>query len=205
MPKAVYDGVNLNIDIPSVGGPVIEMDALEDFYEPWKDFLLHGQATGVMENKKFPQCWRPIAGDPITATSQYTGMIFLQNQHGWRLRLPDEDVTLVITGNLTLQDLTVPFHRARAGRTGSILGLAEFVTGVTNIPSLTEAAIFAHVMENGETFFQQQLLKRAEAAGDIVQQPDGSYVIKSADGLIDRITGDDAPDGGRTISATDPS
>jgi len=68
-----------------------------------------------------------------------------------------------------------------------------------------EAQIFAHVMENGETFFQQQLLKRAAAAGDIVQQPDGSYVILSADGLIERITGANAANSGRTISGTDPS
>lgn len=130
MPQATYNGVTLEVEVPSTGGSVITMDALEDFYEPWKDFLRQGAVAGQMANKKFPQCWRPIAGDPITPTANYTGMIFLQNQKGWRFRLPDENVTLIVTGNLTLQDTTLPFFNARAGKTGSILGLAEYSTTV---------------------------------------------------------------------------
>ena len=65
------------------------------------------------------------------------------------------------------------------------------------------AQIFNFDLEDGETFAQTMRLIRAAAAGDVVQQPDGSYVIKSKDGLTDRITGDDAANSGRTISATD--
>ena len=66
-----------------------------------------------------------------------------------------------------------------------------------------ENQIFARTVEGTETFEQMIRLMRALAAGNIVQQTDGSYVIKSADGLTDRITGDDAANGGRTISAVD--
>ncbi len=130
MPLATYNGTTLNVEIPSTGSPTITMAALEDFYEPWKDFLRQGSVAGNMNNKRFPQCFRPIAGDPIIPSVKYQGMIFLRNDFGWRLRLPDENVTLIITGLLALQSTTLAFHRERAGKTGSILGLADFVVGV---------------------------------------------------------------------------
>lgn len=68
-----------------------------------------------------------------------------------------------------------------------------------------EEQVHTRVMEDGETFEQAMRLIRAVAAGSIVQQPDGSYVIKSKDGLKDRVEGDDAANEGRTISATDSS
>lgn len=61
----------------------------------------------------------------------------------------------------------------------------------------------AIVLEGTETLAETLRILRAAAAGSIIEQADGSYVIRSADGLTDRITGDDAANGGRTISATD--
>lgn len=131
MPQATFDGVNLKVNIPSTGDSTITMDAQEDFYEPWKDFLHQGTVAGNMNNKRFPQVFRPVAGDDIVpGIFKYAGMFFLRNDLGWRFQLPDENVTLVLTGNMTLQDTSLPFFTARAGRTGSILGLANFVTNV---------------------------------------------------------------------------
>jgi len=59
--------------------------------------------------------------------------------------------------------------------------------------------LFQYVLENGETFEQQTRLIRAFAAGDIAQTEAGTYVILSADGSIERIRGQRAPNGGRTI------
>lgn len=84
---------------------------------------------------------------------------------------------------------------------GSVAGIAQ---GTLSFDQAA-AVVFANVMEDGETFEQSQRLQRAAAAGSIVQQPDGSYVIKSKDGLKDRIEGDDAANDGRTISTTDSS
>jgi len=131
MPQAIFNGITLEVEIPSTGDSVITMDAQEDFYEPWKDFLRQGAAAGNFNNKRFPQCFRPIAGDfIIPATVQYAGLFFLRNDLGWRFRLPDEDVTLILAGNMALEDTAFPFFRERSGRTGAILGLANFVAGV---------------------------------------------------------------------------
>jgi len=134
MPFATFDGINLKVNIPSTGSDPITMDAQEDFYEPWKDFLRQGAVAGNMNNKRFPQVFRPIAGDEIISGGlRYAGLFFLRNDLGWRFQLPDEDVTLILSGNMALQDSTLPFFTARAGRTGAILGLANFVTGVESL------------------------------------------------------------------------
>ena len=75
--------------------------------------------------------------------------------------------------------------------------------GVIRVNAMSVEDLMNFVMEDGETFAEQIRLIRADAAGTIVEQTDGNYVIKSRDGVTDRITGDDAPNGGRTISATD--
>jgi len=66
-----------------------------------------------------------------------------------------------------------------------------------------EAQIFAHVQEGSETFEMAMRLIRADAAGRIIQQADGSYVIQDAADSKARVTGDDAANGGRDISAVD--
>lgn len=66
-----------------------------------------------------------------------------------------------------------------------------------------ENQIFARLIEGAETFEQQIRLIRANAAGKIVQQVDGSYVIRDAADSKDRIVGDDSANSGRDISSTD--
>ena len=80
-------------------------------------------------------------------------------------------------------------------------GITE-VAGVIRM-SITVEDVFDRVMENGETFGESLLLIRANAAGSIAQDGAGSYKIKSADGLTDRIEGDPAVNDGRDITATD--
>jgi hypothetical protein len=66
-----------------------------------------------------------------------------------------------------------------------------------------ENQIFARLIETGFNFEQVMRLVVAHAAGNITQLPDGSYVIRDINDTKDRITGDDAAEGGRTITATD--
>ncbi len=64
-----------------------------------------------------------------------------------------------------------------------------------------EAQIFAHLMENSETFAEQVRLMRAEAAGDIVKLGD-VHRVRDAANAKDRITAT-ANAAGRTVTATD--
>lgn len=64
-----------------------------------------------------------------------------------------------------------------------------------------EAQIFAHLMENSETFAEQVRLMRAEAAGSIIKLGD-VHRIRDAANSKDRITATADADG-RTVTATD--
>ncbi len=101
--------------------------------------------------------------------------------------------------------ILVPTNRVTVISTNSA-GLQTVVSGsgvTQQDKDDIENQIFARAVEGVETFEQMMRIMRAAAAGTIVEQTDGSYVIRSRDGLTDRITGDDAANGGRSISATD--
>jgi len=66
-----------------------------------------------------------------------------------------------------------------------------------------ENQIFDRIVETGHSFEALIRLMAAVAAGNIVEQPDGSYVIRDINDTKDRVTGDDAANGGRTISSAD--
>lgn len=66
-----------------------------------------------------------------------------------------------------------------------------------------ENQIFARIVETGFSFEALVRIMAAEAAGNIVQAGDGSYNIRDINDTKNRITGDDAANNGRTISATD--
>lgn len=82
-----------------------------------------------------------------------------------------------------------------------------FVAESSGGSSLTAAQVvdelMGRVMEDGETFAQAMRLIRAGAAGDVVQQTNGDYVIKSKDGQTPRISGSPAANNGRTITGVD--
>lgn len=66
-----------------------------------------------------------------------------------------------------------------------------------------ENQIFGRLVEAGYSFEQIIRLLVANSAGTIVQQPDGSYVIRGIDDLTNRIVGDDSANNGRNITARD--
>lgn len=143
------------------------------------DLTLGGAATTVEANN--------VSGDYIIANMDAAGdVLHLAMDHG--------EVTIAASctaGNIKIS--------------GSCLVIDNSAGTTVDISEITSELVFGHRVEGTETMNQQMRLLRAAAAGNIVQQPDGSYVIRSADNLTDRITGDDAPNTGRTISATDTS
>jgi hypothetical protein len=66
-----------------------------------------------------------------------------------------------------------------------------------------ENQIFARTVETGYSFEALTRIMAAVAAGNITQQTDGSYVIRDINDTKDRVTGDDAANNGRTVSAAD--
>jgi len=66
-----------------------------------------------------------------------------------------------------------------------------------------ENQIFTRIVEGAITFEQLVRIISAEAAGKVIQQPDGSYVIRDINDTKARITGDDSANNGRDITSVD--
>lgn len=101
MAKVTFDGPNRLIIIDS---GETDLDAEIDLYSDWKEWVL------LSDNAKFFPAFRTVAGDPVSPTKSLSGHFFIQNQVqpdggvGWRIRPPEEDIEVVIDGNLWLED-----------------------------------------------------------------------------------------------------
>ena len=116
-----FDGINLIITLDS---GVTEVDVREDIYEPWKEWVRAGNAA-------FPAAFRPLGGDPLTALINAGSYFFLNNTVGWRIKPPEEDITIYLTGNLAVEDVSLPAFVPTDGNfTTAILGLQQVTQGV---------------------------------------------------------------------------
>jgi len=66
-----------------------------------------------------------------------------------------------------------------------------------------ENQVHTRLIDGSYTFEQLTRLIAAEAAGKIVEQTNGAYVIRDVNDTKDRIAGDDAANGGRDITSLD--
>jgi len=118
-----FDGVNLIITLDS---GVTEVDVREDLYEGWKDWLLSNNS-----NLRFPRAFRPVGGDELTSVINAGSYFFLNNVAGWRLRPPEENITIFLTGNIAVEDVTVGTVLPTIGNfTTAIFGLQPVTQGV---------------------------------------------------------------------------
>jgi len=94
-----FDGPNLTIILDS---GVTTVDVEIDLYSDWKEWML------VSDNAKYPLAFRTIGGDPLTPGIDAGAYFFIQNQNGWRIRPPEEDITILFSGNLAPEDSSLP-------------------------------------------------------------------------------------------------
>ena len=117
-----FDGESLIITLDS---GVTEVNVQENLYEEWKAWMLSG-------NMRYPAAFRTIGGDPLSAIINAGSYYFLQNDLGWRIKPPEEDITAYLTGNLAVEDTSLPAFIATTGTfTAAILGLQPVTQGVT--------------------------------------------------------------------------
>jgi hypothetical protein len=153
-------------------------------------------------------------GNPViltAASSTFQVIILLEN---WKL------LTLSTSGTFTVEDgntvhktdgIDIFAANVLVSTINNISAAGVLVTSVVGSGVTQqdkddiEGQIFSHITEGSNTFEQAFRIITAMAAGDIEQQPDGSYIIKSLDGLKDRISGELASNNGRTINSRDTS
>ena len=122
-----FDGINLLITLES---GVTELDIVGDLYRDWKDWMLADP-----RNRRFPQALVSDGGNPLTEVLNQGSYIFLNNPAGWRIKAPEEDITITVTGNLALLDIDLPsVVPTTGGFTVAFLGLQPITQGV--VPSM---------------------------------------------------------------------
>ena len=119
-----FDGDNLIITLDA---GVTEVDVINGIYEPWKDWMLSSPL-----NRGYPQAFISDGGNPLSAIINQGSYIFLQNSLGWRIKPPEENITIYLTGNLVVVDTTLPAFVPTIGIfSTTILGLQPITQGVT--------------------------------------------------------------------------
>lgn len=143
-----FDGDELVITLDS---GVTTIDVELDLYSAWKDWVL------LSDNAKYPFAFRTVGGDPLTPGLSAGSYFFLQNQVGWRIRPPEEDINIKVIGNLvgenSDEDVVIPTIGAF---TTSVVGLQPITQGVdeliNSINSLAAAIVAADlVVATGST------------------------------------------------------
>jgi len=127
-----FDGPNLIITLET---GVTSLD-WGDVYSDWKRWVNDGGGD------PYAPAFRVVGGDPLSAVINAGTYYFLRNDLGWRIKPPEEDITVFVTGNLALQDLNVPSILPTTGAfTAAVLGLQPVTQGV--IPEMRDNLRFA--------------------------------------------------------------
>lgn len=109
-----FDGVNLRITLES-GVPTLDTI---DLYSRWKDWVK------TDNNSKYPIAFSSEAGAPVTGALDQAAYIRLRNDNGWRLRPPEENINILVEGNLIPGDDTLDIVVPTLGAfTALVLGL----------------------------------------------------------------------------------
>lgn len=116
-----FDGENLIITLDSESN----ISWVDDVYSPWKDWMLSSPL-----NRRYPEAFRSSGGDPLNTLLNQGAYIFLQNQYGWRIKPPEEDITIWAVGNLAAEDSSIAsFLPTTGGYTTQVLGLQPITQG----------------------------------------------------------------------------
>lgn len=96
-------------------GGMVSVDVAREIYSQLKiDWL----TTPNLQKLKFP--FRPVGGDPISATELIGKYVFLANDEGWKLMPYDADYQLSLIGNIFPEDSAQTLWLTRPGRTITI-------------------------------------------------------------------------------------
>lgn len=129
-----FNGDTLRITLDS---GVTELNVQTDLYEPWKNWMLANP-----RNRRFPEAFRSTGGDPLTSIIDSGSYFFLQNDKGWRIKPPEEDINIFLVGNLAPESSSYPIFVPTDGAfTVLIAGLQPVTQGVT--PSMAEQLEYA--------------------------------------------------------------
>ena len=105
MADAVFDGANLHITIPAIGS----FDVQEDLYSSWKEWIR------LSDNAKYPIAFDTTGGDNVGGGQEVAPYFFCRNDLGWRIKMPQANGEIILSGNLFPRDPATALFEQTAG------------------------------------------------------------------------------------------
>jgi len=161
---ATFDGPNLRIILPS---GVTDIDVQVDLYSDWKEWV------NIGDNAKYPIAFTTSGGDPLTPGLVAGAYYFLQNQSGWRIRPPEEDITIFFDGNLAPADTDDPMF---------VVTIGNFNTQIINIQPITQSVSTLLALQQ-TTQTEVHLIKQVTAGKAVVSLDDQTITIYDDDDI----------------------
>ena len=126
-----FDGPNLRIILDSGD---TEVNVQTDLYSAWKNWA----KTPGNEVHEF--AFSTTGGDPVTATGNVAPYYFLNNTGGWRIRPAEEDINVILVGNLYGLDPALPIFEATTGAYTVLVAVERDASSVVEeVPTITGA------------------------------------------------------------------
>jgi len=98
-----FNGSALTITFAPGAGGLQTIDAQIDLYQEWKDWLLADPTR-----RGFPFAFRSTGGDLVSPGLKSGSYFFIRNDFGWRLKFPESDEEVTLTGSLAPEDPALP-------------------------------------------------------------------------------------------------
>ena len=105
MADAVFDGTNLHITIPAIG----TFDVQNNLYSAWKEWIR------LSDNAKFPVAFDTTGGDNVGGGQEVAPYFFCRNDLGWRIKMPQANGEIILTGNLFPRDPATALFEQQSG------------------------------------------------------------------------------------------
>ena len=105
MADATFDGDNLHITLPSIGS----FDAQTQIYSAWKEWVVQG------DNAKYPPAFDSTGGDPTGGDQSVAPYFFCRNDLGWRIKMPEANGEIILSGNLLPRDPSASLFERTSG------------------------------------------------------------------------------------------
>tara|TARA_R110002012_G_scaffold202065_1_gene371108 strand:- start:896 stop:1393 length:498 start_codon:yes stop_codon:yes gene_type:complete len=105
MPDALFDGDNLHISLPSIGTFDVEIN----LYSAWKEWL------AASDNAKFPPAFDTTGGDNVGGGQEIAPYFFCRNDLGWRIKMPEANGEIIVSGNLFPRNPNAALFEQTAG------------------------------------------------------------------------------------------
>ena len=105
MTVAIFDGDNLIIQLPTVD----QFDAQRDLYSAWK------QWAALSDNLKYLPAFDTTGGDDVGSGQKIAPYFFCRNDLGWRIKMPEDNGEIILSGNLFPRDSTTSLFEQTEG------------------------------------------------------------------------------------------